>query len=95
MREETFIAVESLVLENSFGAVRRQKNIELEVTVGIKDPDYGWFEIADTETGGDAWYAEGGLWFDGIDLVDYDGVSGLPKAVADKLIQWGYNVEED
>lgn len=84
MREETFKAV---------NAVGRK----MEVTVGIKSEDYGWFELYDEETGGDYVYAEGGLWFgtdEGVTyLRDYDGIFELPKYVMDKLTEWGYNMD--
>ena len=45
--------------------------------------DYGYFENQDT--GG-----EGSLWFDGTELIDYDGVYELPKAVYSALKRAGY-----
>ena len=85
MREETFKAV-SL------------KGTELEVTVGIKNEGYGWFEVYDTKTGGEYIYYEGGLWFniyEGVTyLRDYDGVYELPKVVEDKLVEWGYSMDQ-
>jgi hypothetical protein len=93
MKQETFIVKQSLSLENSFGVLKRQRDVEIEVTVGIKADDYGWFEISDVENGGEDWYAEGGLWFEGKTLTDYDGVFSLPIPVIDKLREWGYEVE--
>ena len=46
---------------------------------------YGYFE--NVKTGGG-----GGLWFDGPELVDYDGVFELPKDVVDMLSGAGYDV---
>ena len=46
---------------------------------------YGYFE--NVKTGGG-----GGLWFDGPELVDYDGVFELPKDVVDMLAGAGYDV---
>ena len=46
---------------------------------------YGYFE--NVKTGGG-----GGLWFDGSELVDYDGVFELPKDVVDMLSGAGYDV---
>jgi hypothetical protein len=37
-------------------------------------------------------YAEIGLWFDGKELVDYDGVFSLPREVAVMLTDAGYRV---
>lgn len=94
IKQETFKSVQNLVLENSFGVVDSENNIELEVTVGIKSEDYGWFELYDVKSGGNDWYAEGDLWFDGLNLTDYDGVFCLSQPVIDKLKEWGYNTEE-
>lgn len=46
---------------------------------------YGYFENVKTGSGG-------GLWFDGPELVDYDGVFELPKDVVDMLEGAGYDV---
>lgn len=46
---------------------------------------YGYFENKNTGAGG-------GLWFDGLELVDYDGVFELPKDVASVLEGAGYDV---
>jgi len=89
-----FIATESLALENSFTTIKEQENIELQVTIGINSDDYGWFEIYDTETGGDEWYAEGGIWFKGMTIVDYDGVFALPRCIIEKLKEMSYDVSE-
>jgi len=90
-REETFETTTS-------------KGTLLEVTVRIHndDPHYhneerGSFEIYDVKTGGDRVYAEGGLWFDkyeGVNyLRDYDGVFELPEYIMDKLVEWGYSMD--
>lgn len=85
-----FKAVENLSLENSFGTIKEQSGIELDVTIGI-DNDTGWFELYDTETGGDEWYAEGGLWFEEKVLTDFDGVFALPVCIIEKLKELGYD----
>lgn len=36
----------------------------------------------------------GGLWFNGKELVDYDGTSFLPREVAKKLREAGYEVDD-
>jgi hypothetical protein len=92
--EITKTATESLSLENSFTTIREQDNVELHITVGIKGKDYGWFEFYDKKTGGADWYAEGGLWFEGKELVDYDGVFALPDAVLDILESKGFDVTD-
>lgn len=100
-RQETFPAIQTISLENSFMTLKTA-NVELEVTVGIHDGDalqgndgyhQGWFELYDVETGGEEWYAEGGLWFKGKELTDYDGVFDLPPAIKNKLMEWGYQVD--
>tara|TARA_B110000503_G_scaffold6425_2_gene8809 strand:+ start:5980 stop:6270 length:291 start_codon:yes stop_codon:yes gene_type:complete len=85
-----FEATQSLSLGNSFGTIREEDNVKLQVTVGIKSKHGGWFEVYDIETGGDDWYAEGCLEFDGMDLVGYDGCFSLPEVVIDKLKTLGY-----
>jgi hypothetical protein len=94
IKQETFKSVQNLVLENSFGVVNSENNVELEVTVGIKSEDYGWFELYDVKSEGDAWYAEGSLEIEGKSIVGYDGVFSLPEPVIDKLKEWGYNTDE-
>ena len=87
-----FKAVESLSLENSFGTIKTEENIELFVTLGIDDTDNtGWFEVCDEETGGEEWHAAGGLWFDGNKLTDYDGVFSLPICIINKLKELKYD----
>lgn len=93
-RQETFQAVESLQLENSYSVLKHEHDVILEVTVGIKSEDYGWFEIYDSKSGGEEWYAEGGLWIQDKTITDYDGVFSLPPAVIQKLKEWGYNTDE-
>jgi hypothetical protein len=90
--ETNFKYTESLVSENSYTILDKEDNVELDVTIGIKDEEYGYFEFYDIKTGGDSWYAEGGLWFKGKELVDYDGVFDLPDFIKDKLIELGYTV---
>lgn len=61
------------------------KEYTINYEVGLPKDEYGYFEIWDEETGGNRWYSEGGLWFDGKTLRDYDGISELPKAICDIL----------
>jgi hypothetical protein len=92
--EVNFTATESLSLENSFGTIKAQDGVELQVMIRInesEDRSEGFFEIYDIETGGDDWYAEGGLWFIGKELTDYDGVFALPICVIEKLTELGYD----
>jgi len=60
------------------------KSFEIEI-----DGDRGCFEhkhLGD-EVGG-------GLWFEGKELIDYDGVYSLPKEVAAKLKELGYKLPD-
>ncbi len=50
--------------------------------------EYGYFENQKTGSGG-------GLWFEGNELVDYDGVLSLPVAVASALTGAGYILGEE
>jgi hypothetical protein len=93
-QQHEFTAVKSLTLENSFGVLNKQKDVELIVTVGIKDENCGWFEFYDKESEGNDWYAEGGLIFENKELIDYDGVFSLPEFILDKLDEIGYNTKE-
>lgn len=49
---------------------------------------YGYYEHDDY---GDA----GGLWFEGAHLIDFDGCSCLPRAVATALLKAGYQLEHN
>ena len=57
------------------------------------ETDYGSFEQYDTESAGERYYAEGGLWFDKGVLVDYDGIYSLSEEVLDNLEEWGLDVK--
>ncbi len=94
MKKETFQAVQSLQLENSYSVIKSETDVVLEVTVGINSEDYGWFEIYDIESGGEEWYAEGSLQIEDNAVTGYDGVFSLPTVVTDKLKEWGYDVSE-
>jgi hypothetical protein len=61
--------------------------------IGYRDDrEYGWFEVFDKESGGDEFYAEGGLWFKDDELVDYDGVFSLSLSVIDWLETEGFDI---
>lgn len=73
----------SNVVLTSGTVLDRAKNVEMRVTVGLKDERYGYFEVYDIASDGERFYAEGGLWFDeDRKLVDYDGVGELPDIVS-------------
>ena len=43
----------------------------------------------DEESRGDDYYAEGGLWFNGNELTDYDGVFDLDENIIDCVKEMG------
>lgn len=93
--KETFKVNTPVALETSYAVIDKSDDEEMEITVGVDDEaQYGYFEMYDTETQGDRFYAEGGLWFDGKTLTDYDGVFELSQHVTAKLKEWGYDVSE-
>jgi hypothetical protein len=59
-----------------------------------RDEERGWFEMYDEESGGEEYYGEGGLWFDGNILTDYDGVFSLDENIIQCLKKWGANTLE-
>lgn len=91
--EDTFEVVKGLSLETSYGRIRHENDVVISVTIGYRAEDnYGWFEIYDVKTGGDNWYAEGGLWFNDEELTDYDGVFELPEFIWEYLKKKGFDV---
>ena len=52
----------------------------------------GWFEQYSRI--GMNYHAEGGLWFEGNELVDYDGIYALSSEVLDTLEENGFDVTE-
>lgn len=90
----TFYKTTNLCMENSFGSYKHTQAVQMEFTIGIIDTNRGYFELSDIETGGENWYAEGGLWFDDKRLIDYDGVFNLPYQIVNELENMGYNVED-
>ena len=78
---------------------------ECEITVGYRYDDFKndhggttviccpfCFEVSDIKTGGNNIYEEGSLIFERNELVDYDGVFGLPMAVINILECRGFDV---
>lgn len=91
VKKESFEIITNLNLQTSYGIIDSETNVKLDVTIGIQDDgESGWFEIYDQKTGGEKWYAEGGLWFNGKKLIEYDGVFELPEFIIKKLEEWGY-----
>ena len=93
VREETWKEVKTLQSQTSYGVKAVNVEPTISITVGIKEcGTRGYFEFYDTNNP-DEWYAEGGLWFRGNKLVDYDGVMVLSSFVEDKLKEWGYEID--
>lgn len=88
----TFYSNTSLCLETSFATYNHMQDVKVKFTIGIIDDERGYFELSDVETGGEKWYADGGLWFDGKKLIDYDGVFELPEQIIDELENMSYDV---
>ncbi len=80
---------ETMHYETSHGVVPNSEATTTMVTAfKINDEThYGSYEWYDKETGGERFYAEGGLWFnDDMELEDFDGCFNLPP----DLIQYMY-----
>ena len=93
--EDKFKVVNGLIKQTSGGVIDEEKDVELDVTVGYRSKDdYGWFEFYDVKTGGNKWYAEGGLWFNNQKLTDYDGVFSLSSFIISYLKGKGFDVSE-
>jgi hypothetical protein len=95
IKKEKFKVTKNLNMQTSFGIIpgSKQNGVLLDVSLEV-DPSkqYGWFEFYDEETGGDRWYASGGIWFIGTAVTDYDGIFELPEFIMDKLEDWGYDL---
>ena len=75
--------------EGSWGATKPQP-AKMKLTCWVNlEKQRGGLEWYDIETGGNRFYAEGGLWFDDNKLSDFDGVADLPP----RLYQWLYENE--
>ncbi|MEI8047036.1 MAG: hypothetical protein WCI92_06635 [Bacteroidota bacterium] len=75
--------------ENSFGQVSLSKNTKSQMTININHEGKGYvlWEIDDLEI------EEGiGLWFQGNELTDYDGVFELPSELIKFLSAQGFNM---
>ncbi len=72
--------------------VDREKRTMQYIVIWDKDDQRGSFELYDEESGGEDYYGEGGLWFEGNELVDYDGVFEIDQEVVKCLKDWGADV---
>jgi hypothetical protein len=77
-------------LENSFTNKNLSRNTKSEMDITINEDGTGsveW-EVEELDMG------EGiGLWFEGNELTDYDGVFSLPEQLINFLIEKGYNMD--
>lgn len=88
--EKSFKKVMYVGWETSMSPHIEREKKTMEYTVGWnKEEGRGWFEIYDEESGGNDYYAEGGLWFDKNELTDYDGVFSLDENVVECIKDWG------
>lgn len=94
MKHEKWVENSPASYENSYTVLSSVDEIEMSFELQF-DPseEYGWFEIYDTPSGGTDFYGSGGLWFNGNELVDYDGVFSLPTQIITKLEGWGVNAD--
>jgi hypothetical protein len=67
---------------------REQKVMEYNVGWN-KEVERGWFEMYDEDSGGHEYYAAGGLFFNGNELIDYDGVFSLDENIIDCVKEMG------
>lgn len=99
--------MENQVIEKQFKKVRyvgwersmtphieREKKTMLYNVGWDKENQRGWFELYDQESGGEDYYAEGSLGFDGNELTDYDGVFSLDDEIVKCLEKMGADVEQ-
>lgn len=77
----TVKTISTVVLTSAY-VLDEAKNVEMRVTVGLRDESYGYFEVYDIPSDGDRFYAEGSLIFEDRKLVDYDGCGELPDIVS-------------
>ena len=63
------------------------------VYAGYEDGTGSWEYQSDEDD--EETYSEGGLWFEGRELVDYDGCFELPEEVKLALQELGFKMEEE
>lgn len=91
--KEEFKVVQHVAMETSAGLVAPRVKRTMDFTVCVEN-GRGWYEVYDEESGGEDFYAEGCLIFNGKELIDYDGIFELPAEILDKLDEHGYNVDD-
>ena len=90
----TFEVESPAQMETSQGVLDSVNSTKLAVSVFVNpQTEVGSFEIYDLKTGGVRFYGEGGLWFEGKTLIDYDGVFELSDHVINQLKKWGFSID--
>jgi len=93
--EKNFKKVRYVGWERSTSPIVEREKKTMQYSVGWdKDTQRGWFEIYDEESGGEDYYAEGGLEFTDKVLDGYDGVFSLDEEVINCLEDWGADVKQ-
>jgi hypothetical protein len=82
-------AIEFIATENLNG-----KDIQMKGSFAFNYSGYGWYQIYDTKTKGQDWYAEGRLIMNQISLVSFSGFDELPICILNKLKELGYNTSQ-
>ena len=82
-------AVQNVAMETSYGLMHPRIQRTMNYAISIGD-DHSWFEMHDEESGGEDFYAEGVLEFNGKRLTGYDGVFELPDEIVNKIVELGY-----
>ena len=81
-----------ITFTEDIGRLDKDAEMDLEVSVDT-DREYGHFELYDVDEGGMLYHEEGGLWFEGKELVDYDGTFCIHEKVLEILDEWSFNTE--
>ena len=69
-QEKSFKKVRYVGWERSMSPIVEREKKTMQYHVGwIKDEERGWWELYDEESGGEDYYAEGTLGFDGNELI--------------------------
>ena len=80
-------------MQREYNAVKSNEDTESEPEEIIEEydsgDDDGLFDEDDEET-----YMEGGIWFDGKQIEDYDGCFELPEEVVAALNELGYSIDD-
>ena len=93
--EKEFKKVMHVGYETSMSPIVEREKRKMQYSVGWnKEEGRGWFEMYDEESGGEDYYAEGGLEFTGKVLDGYDGVFSLDEEVVNCLEDWGADVKQ-